>query len=206
MLVSATSNYTVQDTKCVAALSSMVDLASLYPTAAWTVATWADVFIQPCRLHFDLTATIRIECAAMCGRVWLRACRGVFSFFGLWFRELLCRGLAFCLTPTVRDCALRWLDGTVWFRVWRHNTCALFGPLCGGGFLCAGGRLSQTQTFARVDFTGDEVFDFLQDVFLVDSLMQRRYTRVALRWDTLAFATLRLSCVTCVTHLVAILS
>ena len=78
--------------------------------------------------------------------------------------------LAFSLTTTARDCALRWLDGSVWFRVWCHDACALFGPLCGGGFLRAGVRLSQT--FARVDFTGDERFDFSQDVFSVNSFAQ----------------------------------
>ena len=140
----------------------------------------------------------------MCGRVWLCACRGLFSFFGLRFGEILCRGLAFCWTTTVRDYARQWLDGRVWFRVWCHDACALFGALCGRSFLCAG--VPPRQTFACVDFLGNEVFDFLQDVFSVESLAQRRYTRVALRCDTLPFAMLRWSCVTFVTHLVAIFS
>ena len=207
MLVLATSNDTVQDTKCVAALSSMVDLASVYPTVAWKFAAWADVFIQPCRRHWDLNSTIhpghlRIECAAMSGRVWVRACCGLFSWLGLWCGEILCCGVAFGLTTTVRDCARQWLDKRMWGRVWCHDACAVFGALCSGGVLCAGVRLSQT--FARVDFPRNEIFDFLQDLFSVESLAQRRNSRVALGCDTLPFATLRLSCVTCVTHLVAI--
>ena len=113
----------------------------------------------------------------------------------------LCRGLAFCLTTTVRDCARQWLDGRC---VWCHDTCALFGALCGVGFLCAGVRRSQT--FAFVDVTGDEVFDFLQDVFSVDSLAQRRYTRVGLGGDAFALDGLDACSVTRIAHLFPVFS
>ena len=88
--------------------------------------------------------------------------------------------------------------------MWRHDTCALFGALCGVGFLCAGVRRSQT--FAFVDVTGDEVFDFLQDVLSVDSLAQRRYTRVALGGDAFALEGLAACRVTRIAHLFPVFS
>ena len=88
--------------------------------------------------------------------------------------------------------------------MWCHDTCALFGALCGVGFLCAGVRGSQT--FAFVDVTGDEVFDFLQDVFSVDSLAQRRYTRVGLGGDAFALDGLDACSVTRIAHLFPVFS
>ena len=57
-----------------------------------------------------------------------------------------------------------------------------------------------------MDVTGDEVFDFLQDVFSVDSLAQRRYTRVGLGGDAFALEGLAACRVTRIAHLFPVFS
>ena len=57
-----------------------------------------------------------------------------------------------------------------------------------------------------MDVTGDEVFDFLQDVLSVDSLAQRRYTRVALGGDAFALEGLDACRVTRIAHLFPVFS
>ena len=152
----------------------MVDLASSYCAVAGTLTEWTYVFIQYRRLDGSLAPpwTIRygrlwFESAAIGGHAWLCACCDAFDFFGLWLGEIVFGVSTLGLTTAVHDCVPRWLD---WFRVWCQDACASLGLLGGGGCLGAGVRLSQTYAF--LDFTCDEVFDFLHDLFSVTSFAQ----------------------------------